>query len=346
MRTAPIRWRLRFAVVGLASLLGLAGCGGGNNAPAPPAGVSVTLSPATVSVPVGDTQQFTATVTGSSNTAVIWTVNDVADGNSTFGTISKAGLYAAPDTVPSPNTVTIKAISQADDAKSASAAVTLTAKLSALNPIVTLQNSLPFVLRIFGRGFTSTSTVLLAGTGKATTFVSSLELQVNITSADTASPGALPVVVQEGEAASSPLDFSVVPQLERSDVLATAGLETTGVIIPVLPVSTPTLSLAAVGIGDTAGSVGVSIARGGNVQLLLVGEGLVPGTYYWIEGGSGEFDFTQPLAADFGETTDGIPAVQLQVSVHPSAVPGARNIMVLNVSGEIAAFVGGILVTD
>ncbi|HUU12958.1 MAG TPA: hypothetical protein VM182_04510, partial [Terriglobia bacterium] len=210
----------------------------------------------------------------------------------------------------------------------------------------TLQNSPPIVLRILGRGFTSTSTVLLAGTARATTFVSSSELQVDISSGDTASPGVLPVVVQEGEAASSPLDFSVVPQLERSDVLATAGFETFGVDIPVLPVSTPTLSLAAVGIGDTAGSVGVSMARGSDVQLLLVGEGLVPGTYYLIEGGSGEFDFTQPLAADFGETTDGIPAVQLQVSVSPSAVLGARNIMVLNVSGEIAAFVGGILVTD
>jgi hypothetical protein len=88
------------------------------------------------------------------------------------------------------------------------------------------------------------------------------------------------------------------------------------------------------------------VSRGSSVQLLLVGDGVVPGTYYWIDGASGEFDITQPLAADFGETTDGLPAVTLQVSVSPSAVLGVRNIMVTNASGEVAAFVGGIQVTN
>src|ERR1700741_5150253 len=73
------------------------------------------------------TQQFTATVTGSTNMAVTWQVNSVTGGDSTHGTISTSGLYTAPSAVPSPASVTVTAIAQADSTKSASAAVTVTA---------------------------------------------------------------------------------------------------------------------------------------------------------------------------------------------------------------------------
>jgi hypothetical protein len=215
-----------------------------------------------------------------------------------------------------------------------------------LDPVVALQDSQGFVLRVFGRGFTATSVVLFGGTQKPTTLVTSSELQADISPGDIAGTGFVPVVVQEGEAESSPLDFSVVPPLERSEVSVAAGVETRGVDITLSPVSPPTLSLTAVGVGDTAGSTGVSISRGSGAQLLLVGEGIAPGTYYLIDGGASEFDVTQPVAADFVETTDGIPAVRLQVSVDSTAALGPRNILVLNTSGEVAAFIGGILVNE
>jgi hypothetical protein len=65
-------------------------------------------------------------VQNTSNTAVTWQVNGVTGGNATVGTISSAGLYTAPTVVPSPATVTVTAVSQADPAKSASAQVTVT----------------------------------------------------------------------------------------------------------------------------------------------------------------------------------------------------------------------------
>ena len=101
------------------------GGGGGGNTTPPPAVVRITISPTSASVNAGGTQQFTATVTGSTNTAVTWQVNSVPNGNSTVGTISTSGLYTAPTTVPSPATVTITAVSQADTSKTASAAVTV-----------------------------------------------------------------------------------------------------------------------------------------------------------------------------------------------------------------------------
>ena len=95
--------------------------------------IFVTVTPNPVSVAVGASQQFTATVTGSSNTAVNWYVNAVLNGNSTVGTISATGLYQAPATIPTPATVTISATSQADNTTSGSAQATITAA-----PVVTV----------------------------------------------------------------------------------------------------------------------------------------------------------------------------------------------------------------
>lgn len=95
--------------------------GGGNN---PPPAISVTISPTSATVSAGGTQQFQATVTGSTNTAVQWEVNQTPGGNSPTGTISSSGLYTAPATT-TPLQVTVTAVSQANTSKSASAPVTV-----------------------------------------------------------------------------------------------------------------------------------------------------------------------------------------------------------------------------
>jgi DNA-binding beta-propeller fold protein YncE len=59
--------------------------------------------------------QFTAFVGNTSDTAVTWSiVND----NGSKGTISGTGLYTAPQNIPAPDTVVIKAVSHADPSKS------------------------------------------------------------------------------------------------------------------------------------------------------------------------------------------------------------------------------------
>lgn len=98
-----------------------------------PPPINVTVAPLTANVAVGATQQFTATVTNTANTAVTWQVNGVAGGNSTVGTISNTGLYTGPVAVPNPATVTVTAVSVADNTKSGSATVTVTAA-----PVITV----------------------------------------------------------------------------------------------------------------------------------------------------------------------------------------------------------------
>ena len=102
------------------------GCAGVSTTPTP-ISVSVTISPILATVAAGGTQQFSAVVQNTSNTAVTWQVNGVTGGNATVGAISSSGLYTAPGVVPNPATVTVTAVSQADATKSAAAQVTITA---------------------------------------------------------------------------------------------------------------------------------------------------------------------------------------------------------------------------
>jgi hypothetical protein len=81
--------------------------------------VSVALNPSTVTLPASQTQQFTATVTGSSNTAVTWSLSPAV------GQISATGLYTAPASVASAQSVTVIATSAADSSKTGKATVSL-----------------------------------------------------------------------------------------------------------------------------------------------------------------------------------------------------------------------------
>ena len=94
--------------------------------------VSVSISPSLATMATLATQSFTATVSGSSNTAVTWQVNGISGGNSTAGLVSTTvlgttneAIFLAPSTVPSPASVSVTAVSQADPTKSATATVTI-----------------------------------------------------------------------------------------------------------------------------------------------------------------------------------------------------------------------------
>ncbi len=85
--------------------------------------VSVSVRPRTAGLTFRQTQQFTATVTNTTNKSVRWTVDGFTGGNSTVGTVSSAGLYTPPHSL---GTHTVRAISLADTSKSATAKVIMT----------------------------------------------------------------------------------------------------------------------------------------------------------------------------------------------------------------------------
>lgn len=92
--------------------------------------VSVSISPTSATVQAGQSKQFAASVTGTTNTAINWQVAGITGGNSTVGLISSTGLYTAPLSAPATNPVTVTARSVYDTTVSADAAVTVTASNS------------------------------------------------------------------------------------------------------------------------------------------------------------------------------------------------------------------------
>jgi hypothetical protein len=124
-----------------------------------PAVVGITVTPATSYIGYGNTLQYTAHVTGTTNTAVTWSV---VTANS--GTISSTGLYTAPslnDGIQFPKksrwevqqslVVTIKAVSVADTTKFATATVTVQpveVQVSPTNPIVYVNQTVQFTATV------------------------------------------------------------------------------------------------------------------------------------------------------------------------------------------------------
>jgi hypothetical protein len=82
--------------------------------------ISVGVSPANVTLGVGATQAFTASVTGSSNEAVTWT----STGGTFSNSVSNPGQYTAPTTA---GNYVVRATSQADTSKYAEATVKVVA---------------------------------------------------------------------------------------------------------------------------------------------------------------------------------------------------------------------------
>ncbi|HLY54959.1 MAG TPA: hypothetical protein VKS60_05345, partial [Stellaceae bacterium] len=89
--------------------------------------VTVKVVPASVSLQPNKTQQFTDTVAGTTNTGVSWLVNGVRGGTPSTGTITTAGLYAAPADPAATLDVSVEAVSAAAPTVSGTAAVTVAA---------------------------------------------------------------------------------------------------------------------------------------------------------------------------------------------------------------------------
>ena len=94
----------------------------------------ISISPTTAAIGLSGTVQFASTVTFSTNTAVTWQVNGVTGGNATVGTITTAGLYTAPASLPNPNSVTVTVVAQADPTQTVSATVTINPPSLVISP--------------------------------------------------------------------------------------------------------------------------------------------------------------------------------------------------------------------
>jgi len=91
------------------------------------AAMALAVCPAIANVQVnGGMQAYAVTVANGTDDSVIWSVDGVVGGYATVGTITSAGVYTAPATVPAAAQVTITAASTVDQTIVSTATVNIT----------------------------------------------------------------------------------------------------------------------------------------------------------------------------------------------------------------------------
>ncbi len=138
----------------------------------PNSNISVNVAPQTVTIGAGNPAQFSATVNGSTNQSVDWSVNGVPYGNDTVGNIDGDGNYTAPVNPQNLPSVTVTATSEQDNTKHGNATVILQNPVPSLTSITPSTLGLgPFQITLYGTGFVSTSTVNFGGQALKVTYV-------------------------------------------------------------------------------------------------------------------------------------------------------------------------------
>lgn len=215
------------AILGLVGPVLMAACGGGSTQ-----NVALTISPPSANVVQGGTESFIATVTGSSNTEVNWSILEGPAG----GSITSTGRYTAPNAA---GTFHVVATSQADSTKSATAMVAV--------PVVSVSVQ---------------PTAISMTTGESTTFMAQVSGTINTTVAWSVQESSGGQVSSTGKY-TAPASFGVfhviaVSQADPSkNALATA---TVGAVsISVLPTND---TLGPAGVRQFSATVASAIQQG------------------------------------------------------------------------------------
>lgn len=207
-------------------------------------GIRIQMIPTAATIASSEQYAIVASVTGSSNTAVTWSVANTAGGNTQVGTIAPGGpmcqpplgppltltagetcaTFTAPTTT-SGTSATITATSSADPSQSATTTITISSgvdpAIASIQPATAQQGSAQQDVYIKGSDLLSTSTVLINNTPTPATWLSTSLIRVTIPSSLLAQAGSLPIVVQRQNGdLSAAATLTVSP--ERPSVVASS----------------------------------------------------------------------------------------------------------------------------
>ncbi len=116
-----------------------------------PVVVGISINPLSTTLSAGESQTFGTTITGTTNSAVNWSINP-----SNIGTLAN-GVYKAPASITSTQQLTITATSQADPTKWVNAMITLQPPAAPPPPVTTPPPTPPTVRVIVSPAFPSVS---------------------------------------------------------------------------------------------------------------------------------------------------------------------------------------------
>lgn len=216
--------------------------------------VAVSVAPSTVSLAPNATQLFSATVSGSANTLVTWSVIEVGG----CGSVNGSGLYTAPASVPT-GACHVKATSNANAARSATATVTVVAE----PPPEVTNTTLPG--GTVGTAYTATLAAT-GGTGPYTWSVSNGSLPEGLALNSTTG------VISGTPTAAAIYSFTVQAS-DAHSVKASKGLSITVVAAPAPTVTSTSLPGGSVG---NAYSAALAASGGSSPYTWSISSGTLP----------------------------------------------------------------------
>ena len=338
-----------------------------------PGGVSVVVSPAYAFIPPStstpSTQQFAAQVAGSGNTSVTWSVQSAVNGAGCAGTacglVAASGAYTAPSAAPSPNAISVIAMSEADPTKFGSATISISSgpAIEAILPSSTMAGGVeafPLVVRgvnFVAGGGSSGSAILINGVGRGTSCSSATSCATLLNPTDVQSTGTLTVQVQNPgtpAALSNPVPFVIVPFDVSMDTISLssgtpeADGENIVVVDPTTAAASSPINVDFIGF-LTSGTCGIqgsplAVARPTSgttaVSICVHGNGLDPTFTYAFTGPSGA-----PGGADIGVTASAVTGlfrgtIELNLQIASSTLPGVRALVITTLNNDRAIATG------
>ncbi|MGA3293466.1 MAG: hypothetical protein ABSE45_05700 [Candidatus Acidiferrales bacterium] len=335
--------------------------------------VTVAVSPPYAFVPgsagTPSTVQFSASVTGTTDTSVTWSVQSAVAGQgcagAACGSVNASGLYSAPAAAPSPNAISVIATSAADPTKSASATVALTdgPAIETLLPSSVMAGAVEsFPLAVNGANFasgsgSSASVILVNGAPRSTTCAAATACTTVLNPSDVQSAGTLTIQVQNPGAPllSNPVPFVIVPFDVSVDAISLTSAQPIAsgqdivVVEPTTAAASSPVNVDFIGLltgGNTCGVQGspLTVTRPSSgpvtVSICVHGNGLDPSFTYAFTGPS-----AAPGGSDIGVTPSAITGlfpnmIQLDLQIASTTLPGVRTLFITTPNNDRAAATG------
>jgi hypothetical protein len=330
--------------------------------------IGVTVQPGSATIGIAGKLLFAASVSGTQNPQVTWSIAGAGCSlPGVCGSIDSTGLYTALPAAPSPALIDVVATSSADRSQSGTATVTINSgpSISILTPTSAYAGSAGgFTLLASGSNVSPSSpgpgsTILLAGTPRATFCASSTQCTTSFAVADLQSAGNLPVQLQNPDGTvSNTLTFVVVaPGSGTGTIPLTPSAPTSaGNDIVVVDLSTNggsgaagnvSLNIAAIGAYTVATS---SCALAGSpviIQRPATGTGTADLCVFSVSGLDPSFTYTisgpqTPDITVINREPLGLGILHLSLQVPATAAPGPRTLFVENPERDKAAGTGAL----
>lgn len=161
------------------------------------------ISPAAQNVTTGLTQAFTATVNGALNSNVAWSVDGIAGGDATVGTISAAGLYTA-GTATGAHTITATAAADGTTHQDATVTVFGAASVTSFGASTTTP--------LYGATVTLTATFPAGSTGSINNGIGAVTSGAGVTTPAMTATTTYTLTVTNGASQTTTANVTVTPQ--------------------------------------------------------------------------------------------------------------------------------------